>query len=188
MLVNLMNQSRQVMRWWHEAARVLQQKGIQLAVTGAVAANQYMPPRHTGDLDLAVRLDDLRAAGDALRGGRWKLLGDLNLYAGLRGTAWEKGGHEVDIVGLPGAWGDAAVADAQTNLLVDGLPTLSRGYVVTMKLISARPQDTADISRIGGAAPAEALDDIRRVVRRWRPQDVEDLEHMINLGQMEWRR
>lgn len=55
-----------------------------------------------------------------------------------------------------------------------------------MKLISARPQDSADISRMLGSASEQKLDAVRAVVARWRPADVEDFEQMIVAGQLEF--
>ena len=188
MLHDLMKGKRPTMEWWRQAARLLQAKEIQTAVTGAVAANAYMPPRHTGDLDLALRLTDLPNGGLALTEAGWEFLGDLQLYEDLRGTAWKKGHREIDLIGLPGALGQTAIADAQGNRLVAGLPTLTLPYVVVMKLISARPQDTADISRMLGPASDETLNAVRAVVRRRRPGEIEELEQMIALGKLEYGR
>ncbi len=186
MLYELMKGKRPVMNWWRQAAATLQRKRLPIAVTGANAANAYMPPRATGDLDLACRVADLIAAGPTLAEAGWEFLGNLQLYEDLRGTAWKKGDNELDLIGLPGDWGRAAIAAAQVNRLVAGLPTLTLSCVVVMKLISARPQDSADISRMLGSATEETLDKVRTVVRRWRPQDAEELEQMIALGQLEW--
>lgn len=185
-LSELMKGKRQVMNWWRQAATALQAKRIPIAVIGANAANAYMPPRATGDLDLALRISDLTAAGQALTEAKWEFLGDLQLYENLRGTAWKKDGHELDLIGLPGACGQAAVSAAQDNLLVAGLPTLTLPYVVLTKLISARPQDSADIGRMLGPASEETLNAVRDVVARWRPHDSEELEQMIVLGRLEW--
>lgn len=186
MLDQLMKGGRPKMEWWRKAAGVIQAEKIKVAVTGGVAANAYMPPRHTADLDLAVQIGDLDKAGQALRAADWTFLGDLSLYEELRGTAWQLGTNELDLIGLPGAWGSAAIGAAQNNAKVDGLPTLTLPDVVVMKLISARPQDSADISRMLGSAEGETLNAVRSVVRRTRPADVEDLEQMIVAGQLEF--
>jgi len=186
MLMALMEGERTTMEWWRTAAGVIQAEKIRIAVTGAVAANAYMPPRQTADLDLAVRIDDLEGAGQALRAAGWTLLGNLSLYEDLRGTAWQLEGKELDVIGIPGAWGRAAVAAAQDNKRVMDLPTLTLPDVVFMKLISARPQDSADISRMLGSAPEQTLQALRAIVKQGRPDDAEDLEQMIAAGQLEF--
>ena len=174
------------MEWWREAAGVIQAERIQIAVTGGVAANAYMPPRHTADLDLAVQRDDLAKAGEALKAAGWTFLGNLSLYEDLLGTAWQTSREELDLIGITGGWGRAAIATAQDNRRVAGLPTLTLPYVVVMKLISARPQDTADIGRMLGSVPESVLDAVRAVVKRSLPDDVEDLEQMIAAGHLEF--
>jgi hypothetical protein len=66
------------------------------------------------------------------------------------------------------------------------LPTLTLPDVVVMKLISARPQDSADISRMLGSASEQALQAVRAIVKKGRPDDAEDLEQMIAAGQLEF--
>ena len=186
MLMALMKGARTTMEWWRTVAGVIQAEKIKIAVTGAVAANAYMPPRQTADLDLAVQGDDLDRAGQALRAAGWTFLGNLALYEDLRGTAWQLEGEELDLIGIPGAWGREAVAAAQGNRQVMDLPTLTLPDVVVMKLISARPQDSADISRMLGSASEQTLQAVRAIVKKGRPDDAEDLEQMIAAGQLEF--
>lgn len=87
MLDELMKGERPAMEWWRDAVRLLREPGIQVAATGAVAANAYMPPRQTRDLNLAVSTVDLARAGRALAAGKWELLANLSLYERLTGTA-----------------------------------------------------------------------------------------------------
>jgi hypothetical protein len=54
-----------------------------------------------------------------------------------------------------------------------------------MKLGASRSQDMADISRMVGWASDEDLQAVRDVVTQYSPQDSEDLESMIFLGQQE---
>ncbi len=174
------------MRWWSTVANVIAAQGIDVAVAGGVAANAYMPPRQTADLDLAVRIADLSRTGDALRSAGWVSLGPLDLYEDLRGTAWELDDQVLDVVGLPGTWGEEALSTAQDNRQAGGLPTLTLPWVVLTKLISARLQDSADISRMLGPASAHELSEVRAVVERWRPADLADLDQIIVAGQLEF--
>lgn len=171
------------MDWWNSALASL--GDVQHAVAGAVAANLYMPPRQTADIDTAVRLTDLARAEEALRQEGWTRKGALRLAGGLRGSAWVKGGRELDLLGLPGRWGEEAVSAAQRNVL-DGRPTLTLPHLVVAKLISGRAVDVADLSRMLGAANAEALAAVRGAVTRHLPDALDDLEQLIVLGKLEY--
>lgn len=187
-LNHLMSEARPTADWWKRVADVLRRAGIEFAVGGGVAANIYMPPRATYDFDLAVRLADLDRAGSAVKAAGWRLLRSLALYGGLEGSAWEgKDGHELDLIGLPGALGDEAISEAQANRR-DGLPYLTLPYLVTLKLIAARLTDTGDISRMLGHAMGDEIARVRAVVRRHRPEDADELDQMIALGQLEYGR
>lgn len=65
------------------------------------------------------------------------------------------------------------------------LPVLGLPYLVLMKLTAMRSQDWADVSRMLGLATEADLEEVRDVVRRYSPEDVEDLEALIMLGQRE---
>lgn len=169
--------------WWHDVVRVLSDARVPCAVMGAVAANQFMPPRQTADLDLAVTLAALAQARDALVADGWEVTAHLALYEG-EGSALAKDGRELDVIGLPAGWGQEAIDAAQGNVR-DGIPHLTRPFVVVSKLVSARVQDTADITRIMGQANEEETGEVREVVAHHRPDDAEDLEGMIWSGRLE---
>lgn len=65
------------------------------------------------------------------------------------------------------------------------LDLLVRQELVLMKLDASRPQDVADISRMLGWADEAALDRVRQIVARYSPEDMDDLESLIFLGQQE---
>ncbi len=178
------------MEWWRAISSRLAQAEVPNAAAGAIAANAYMPMRHTADLDLMIELDKLTVANEILRGDEWELIGNLDLYEGLEGTAWKglnDGPRLVDIIGLPSDWGRTAIATAQDNI-VGGIPTLTLPFLVITKLISSRAQDTADLSRALGAADDAARDQVRAAVRHYRPSDAEDVEQLIELGKLEFGR
>lgn len=58
-------------------------------------------------------------------------------------------------------------------------------YLVLMKLQAGRVQDVADLARMLGQASAAQLAVVRRLCTMWRPEDLEDLESLIVLGQLE---
>jgi len=183
LLRELMRSRRERMDWWNEALAGL--GAVPHAVAGAVAANAYMPPRLTADIDVAVRLADLTRAEESLRRAGWAHRGALRLAGGLRGTAWVRDGRELDLLGLPAPWGEEAIDVAQQNL-VDGRPTLTLAHLVVAKLISGRAVDVADLSRMLGAAGEEALTAVRETVIRRLPDARDDLEQLIVLGRLEY--
>ena len=172
------------MRWWQVAHRAL--GTTQHAVVGAVAANQHMAPRATGDLDLGVRLADLGPAEQAMARAGWVKSGRLTLAGGLDGSAWgDADQHEVDLLGIPGRLGDEVVDTAQANW-IGGLPYARLPYLVVLKLLSSRGRGIGDLTSMLGAASAEQLVEVRAVVRRLgTPADAEDLEQLIVSGKLE---
>ena len=183
LLRRLIRSQRERMDWWNEALAGLGE--VPHAVAGAVAANAYMPPRQTADIDAAVRLSDLPGAEEAVRLAGWTREGTLRLGGGLQGSAWSREGRELDLLGLPGRWGDEAITAAQRNF-VDGRPTLTLEHLVVAKLISGRAVDVADLSRMLGAAGVEALAAVREAVTRHLPEARDDFEQLIVLGKLEY--
>ena len=167
--------------------RAIRKAGIPFGVAGGLAANNYMPPRNTEDLDLAVRLADLEAAGQAIAMLGWQYLQPLALYGGLEGTAWKDADdNELDLIGVPGHLGEKAVAEAQGNRLTAGLPTITLPYLVTLKMIAARAVDTGDLARMLGRADEGTIARTRTVVRRFLPDEMDELEQFILLGRLEY--
>jgi len=90
------------------------------------------------------------------------------------------------VIYLPGAWGEAAIAAAQSNI-IDGLPILPLPYLTLMKLLASRPVDTGDLARMLGHQDEAALAAVRQVITAYgRPEDVADLEQIIALGRLEY--
>ena len=175
------------MDWWSDAVKIIQNQSINVALAGGVAASAYAPARYTDDLDLVIKNTDLVLASRALLSSGWQKLSDLELDAGLAGSAWQKQGHEVDLLGLPSKWGSLALTGAQKNLLIAGLPTLTLPYLVLMKLMASRWIDLEDIGCMLGLTSPPELTAVRRVIRRFYPREVEDLEQIIAFSQIEFR-
>jgi hypothetical protein len=168
------------MDWWKLAERALE--GVPHAIAGAVAANAYMPPRQTRDLDIVVGVDDFARAGAALEAAGWRNVGALSIVAG---ATFSHGGHDVDLLQLPQPWAAVAIEEAQSNLH-SGMPTLTLPYLAMMKLNAGRATDMADLTRMFGGADDRALDSVRDLVlRQGQTEDIEDLEQAIRLGKLE---
>jgi hypothetical protein len=155
---------------------------IPWAVIGAVATRMYMRERSTQDLDVMVAAPDAAAVEERLAEAGWVRVGPLT----IGGATWRSpAGLEVDILHSRAPWTERALAEAADNRDDQGLPILPLPYLVLTKLAASRAQDVADIARMLGAADESALAAVRGVVRRYAPEDAEDLEALIELGKRE---
>lgn len=172
------------MTWWSAADTAL--KGIPHAAFGAIAAMRYMPARGTDDLDIAVRHADLPKAEEALRAAGWKPAATLQLYGGLSGKAWSDASrHDLDVIGLPGSWGEAAIRTATYDKATE-MRALTLPYSVLTKMISSRTKDVSDISRMLGSLSEARLVPVLAVMTKYMSrQDLEDVEQIVALGRLE---
>lgn len=155
---------------------------IPWCVVGAVATRHYMPERATVDLDVAVAITDAATAEERLRAAGFEPMGRLT----IGGSSWRvPGGGVLDLLVLREPWAGEALAAAAGNRDLQGLPIIPLPYLVIMKLDASRHQDVADLARMLGQASEERLSEVRKAVRRWRPDDAEDLEAIIASGRWE---
>jgi hypothetical protein len=82
-------------------------------------------------------------------------------------------------------WCGVAIAEAQANRDKQGLPILPLPYLVLAKLRASRGRDVGDLTQMLGLADAAQRERVRAVVRRYSPEDVEDVEALIELGRLE---
>ena len=155
---------------------------IQWAVVGAVATRLYMPERMTQDLDIVIRtVDGLQA--------RQKLVEAGFIYQGelsIGGSSWTTpNGELIDILEGNDVWWPEAIADAQANRDSQGLPIVPLPYLVLIKLRAGRVQDIADVTRMLGQAGETILDAVRMLFAQHAPEDMQDLESLIELGRLE---
>ena len=151
-------------------------------VIGAVATRLYMPERATHDLDIMVMTSDLREAESRLAQAGWQREGELT----VGGSSWRlPEGARLDVLACDEPWCPEALAEAESNRDQQGLPVLPLPYLVLTKLRSSRTIDLGDLPRMLGLADEVALDRVRAVVRKYSPEDAEDLESLIELGKLE---
>ncbi|MBI3954092.1 MAG: hypothetical protein HY330_06230 [Chloroflexi bacterium] len=154
------------------------------AVAGAVATRLYMPERATRDLDIAVLRRDRAEAERKLTGAGFTRQSEL----AIGGSTWlSPDGTPVDVVELEAPWAAKAIVEAQNNRDSQGLPVLPLPYLVLMKLQAGRVQDLADVTRMLGQADEGVLNATRQLFERHAPEDLDDLESLIALGQLEMR-
>jgi hypothetical protein len=141
-----------------------------------------MPERATQDFDIAIRAEEATEVRQRLKAAGFTCQGEL----AIGGSSWlTREGVVVDVVECHEPWFAQAVAEAQENRDLQGLPVLPMPYLVLMKFQAGRVQDLADITRMLGQAGEEILTSVRAVFTRWLPGETEDLESLITLGWLE---
>lgn len=154
--------------------------GLRWAVAGAVATRAYMPERATQDLDVLVAAGDAREIRSRLERAGFTKVQELV----IGGTTWRSPtGSLVDVIESREAWVGEALQDLRRD--PQGLPVLSRPYLVLMKVQSGRAQDLADAARMLGFASEEERKMTRGLFTRYLPDALEDLESLITLGKLE---
>lgn len=154
------------------------------AAVGAAATRLYMPERMTYDLDILIRPEDSGEVRAKLSQAGAAYLGELS----IGGSSWRLAdGFALDVIEGRSGWVEEALVAAQTNLDGQGMPILPMRFVVLMKFDAGRGQDVADVTRMVGQAGANDLADVRRTFAQWLPEDRDDLESLIALGQLEMR-
>jgi hypothetical protein len=150
-------------------------------VVGGLAANLYMPERPTYDVDILVRGRDSQRIAKELQG-----LGFVHLRPlAFGGHSWQMAdGSVLDVLESDEGWADEAVLAPNTS--PTGLPIVALPYLVLMKLDASRLSDLGDLSRMLGGADEFARERVRDVIRRFRSDQIEDVESIIALGALEF--
>lgn len=166
------------MNSWPDLRELL--KDVPWVIADGVATRAYMPERATKDLDVLVRASDGDAVLARLKDAGYQVVATLGIPGYVLRSPQ---GVEIDVLLSDAAWLDEALA--QVGRDPAGFPVLALPYLVLTKLVAMRSQDWADVSRMLGLASEIELDRVRDAVRRYSPEDVEDLEALIILGQRE---
>ena len=165
---------------WPDLTSIL--SPIRWAVVGAVATRLYMPERMTQDLDIVIRTVDSSQVRQKLTEAGFIYQGELS----IGGSSWRTPNGELIYI-LEGAdvWWTEAITDAQANRDGQGLPIIPLPYLVLIKLRVGRVQDIADVTRMLGQAGEATLEAGRMLFAQYAPEDMQDLESLIELGQLE---
>lgn len=163
---------------WPDLRTVLQ--GIDWVIVGGVATRAYMPERVTKDLDILVRRGDEQNALAQLQNAGYQVVSE-EAASGYRLLSPQ--GVEVDLIDSEQAWLDEAMS--RPDIDPAGYPVLSFPYLILTKMNTGRSQDLGNVATMLGWANDEQLQAARDVVARYSPQDSEDLESLIFLGQQE---
>lgn len=171
---------RTAMNPWPDLRPVLQ--GIPWVITGAVATRAYMPERATKDLDVLVRQEDGDEVRERLEAAGYTYVTRLAVPGFL---VRSPEGVEVDVILGNYPWLDQALAHPRQDPA--GFQVLDLPYLVIMKIEASRGRDLGDLTTMLGLASDEELDRVRRVVARYAPEEMDDLEALIYLGRVEMK-
>lgn len=155
-------------------------KQTPFVVVGGIATRLYMPERMTDDLDILVLTEDADNIDRELVEAGSTKVGELS----IGGSSWQlPDGSILDVIESQQSW--VAVAIANPNTAPDNLPIIGLPYLIVMKLQASRGIDMGDLTRMLGGADRPALELVRKTVKTYLPDAVEDLESLIVLGKLE---
>lgn len=163
---------------WPDLRHILQT--IKWVIVGGVATRAYMPERMTQDLDILVHKRDEENVLVQLQAAGYQFAQNLSIPGFLMRSPE---GIELDVLLGEQSWLDEALASPQYDAA--NYPVLALPYLILLKLEASRVQDVADVTRMLGWASDEALAGVRQVIARYAPQESDDLESLIFLGQQE---
>ncbi len=148
---------------------------VPFLVIGGVATRLYAPERVTGDLDVLVAAGRAEAFHQQLeRSGIGRVIPDSMPLDVLEEDALEEDAARV---------AEALAAPAAGP---DGLPVIALPYLILLKMRASRGIDIGDLTRMLGAADEADLEKTRQVIRAHMSDGEEDLESLIQLGQLEY--
>lgn len=168
-------------RTWSEPTVDLHRIRTPFVLVGATATALYMPERQSEDVDILILASDAAELHRELTEAGCTLEGRLT----IGGSSWQTPGGRLDVIEADAPW--AADAVGTPNRSPTGLPVISLPYLVLMKLHASRTIDLGDVTRMLGLADEAAREQIREVVRAYYPEALEDVESMIDLGELELR-
>jgi hypothetical protein len=152
------------------------------AVVGAVATRRSMPERGTAEMGVLVETADFAAAEARLAAAGWSRGGDLS----VGGSTWRApDGSAVVLRHTAALWCREALAEARGNLDDQGLRIIPLPYLVLLELSASRTVDIADVARMLGGADEAGLERVRALVAANAPEDLEDLNALVELGRLE---
>ena len=170
--------------------------GVRYVVVGGTATSLYMAQRITQDVDVLVSAPDAAAVERALVAAGAEGGHKVRPYEGpsfsrsnpleIEGNAWKlPDGSYLDMLWSARPWVEEALARPQRDSA--GTPVVSLPYLVLMKLASSRGVDVGDLSRMLGGAEEDSLVGVRRVIGKFLPDALDDLESLTELGGLEFQ-
>jgi len=154
--------------------------GIPWVIVGGVATRAYMPERMTQDIDVLVRRADQEVILTRLQQNGYTIKQKLSIPGY---TLIAPDGIELDVLLGEQDWLNEALANPTEDAA--RFPVLGLPYLILMKMESSRGRDIGDVTTMLGWADAAQLQVVRKAVATYSPQDNDDLESLIFIGQQE---
>lgn len=163
---------------WPDLRPIL--KGIDWAIVGGVATRAYMPERMTKDLDILVHQKDGETVVKRLEQAGYHIVSQLSISGYLM---LSPEGVEVDVLFGDYPWLEKALAHPSQDPA--GYPVVGLPYLIILKMAAQRVRDMGDLGTLLGWASDADLDEVRAEMKRYVPEDLEDLESLIFIGRKE---
>ena len=145
---------------------------------GGHATALYMPQRQTLDFDILVKdEDELKIEAEFLDRGA-----TITSSLTIGGKSYLLDGQSIDAIACSQTWFDEAYTQAVEAW---GVKVIPLPYLVLLKMQASRMQDLADCSRMLGLADNLTIHKIEKVFLEYAPNDLEDLNSLIELGKLE---
>ncbi|WP_293144721.1 MULTISPECIES: hypothetical protein [unclassified Microcoleus] len=155
-------------------------KQTPFVVVGGIATRLYMPERITDKIEILVLTEDADNIYRELAEAGSMKVGELS----IGGSSWQlPDGSILDVLESQQTWVREAIANP--NIAPDNLPIIGLPYLILMRLQASRGIDIGDLTRMLGGADETALELVRKTVKTYLPDAVEDLESLIVLGKLE---
>lgn len=150
-------------------------------VVGGVATRLYAAERVTDHLDVLIHSDDAARFYQELARAGGERVGSLT----VGGAEWRlPDGTTLDVLESDAPWVREAI-QSPVPAEPDGLPIIALSYLVLMKMLASRGIDIGDLTQMLGGADDNSLEQARRVIATYLPNDADDLESLILLGRLE---
>ncbi len=170
---------RTAMNPWPDLRPILQ--GISWVIVGAVATRAYMPERATQDLNILIHADDDAIVRERLELAGYHQFTPLTAPPGFQ--VYSPKGVDVKVILGKHLWLKKALAHPRQDPA--GYPVLDLPYLVLMKIESSRTHDLGDLATLLGLALEDELARVRAATARYAPDEAQDVESFIYLGQVE---
>lgn len=164
---------------WPDLREVL--ANVKWAIAGAVATRAYMPERMTQAMDVLVHPSDGDSVIKLLEGKGYSVVSPLRIETGY--SMLSPDGVRVNILHGNYVWLEEALMDVGQDPI--GYPVLKLPYLVLMKMQSQRIWNMGDLGTMLGWASDADLEEVRKVVAEYAPEDSDDLESLIFIGKRE---